>query len=144
MVLDYGGFVRSMALMRIRLSNILSISLVFTCTWVWGRDASALKIWKSKTTVVAAPATEAARATQARNDQSDAAGAQIGMKVPQAPENARALTKHSKLGDSYFERKDYTNALIECQAVLKEDPDNYKAHYMLSKILIALNDFDEA
>src|SRR5262249_8408080 len=133
-----------MALMRIRLSNILSVSLVFACTWVSGTGASALKIWKQKSSTAAAEQSGSANdpvpsatpigtgttslasdSAQASN-QSDAGGRQIGMRVPQAPENARVLTRHSKLGDAYFERKDYTNALIECQAVLKEDPDNYK------------------
>src|SRR5277367_6101507 len=57
---------------------------------------------------------------------------------------AHLVSKHTELGDGYFNNRDYTNALIEYETVLKTDKDNFKAHFMLGKVLMGLSDFEEA
>jgi tetratricopeptide (TPR) repeat protein len=57
---------------------------------------------------------------------------------------ARPIARHTELADTFFSRRDYTNALIEYQTVVKEDPNNFKAHFMLGKVLMGMSDFEEA
>lgn len=59
-------------------------------------------------------------------------------------DKAKTTEKHMKLGDMFFERHDYTNALIEYEEVVKVDPRNFKAHWMLGKVLMGMSDFEEA
>ena len=56
----------------------------------------------------------------------------------------KEIDRHTKLGDMFFGRHDYTNSLIEFEIVLKNDPENFKAHYMLGKILMGMADYSEA
>ncbi|MEZ4535411.1 MAG: tetratricopeptide repeat protein [Cyanobacteriota/Melainabacteria group bacterium] len=60
------------------------------------------------------------------------------------PEKASKIEKHLKLGDMFFKRRDLTNAMLEYEDVVKVDPDNFKAHFMLGKVLMAMSDFEEA
>ena len=50
----------------------------------------------------------------------------------------KEIERHTKLGDMFFNRHDYTNSLIEFEIVLKSDAENFKAHYMLGKILMGM------
>jgi tetratricopeptide (TPR) repeat protein len=63
---------------------------------------------------------------------------------PLSPEQAHIVNKHTKLGDDFFASKDYTNAMIEFSQVVKADPDNFKGHFMLGKVLLNMNDCAEA
>ena len=54
------------------------------------------------------------------------------------------IGKHTKMGDTFFQRRDFTNAMIEYQDIVKLDSENTKAHYMLGKILMAMSDYEEA
>ncbi len=68
-------------------------------------------------------------------------------KVPLDPvkeDKNKQIERHTKLGDMFFARHDYTNSLIEFEMVLKADPDNFKGHYMLGKILMGMADYSEA
>src|SRR5690606_1236036 len=51
-----------------------------------------------------------------------------GYREPQelSPEKAKKILKHTKLGDMFFERKDFTNALLEYQTLAEIDKQNFK------------------
>jgi Flp pilus assembly protein TadD, contains TPR repeats len=59
-------------------------------------------------------------------------------------EQTGAIEKHFKLGDTFFERRDFTNALLEYEAIVSLDKQNLKAHYMLGKTLMNMSDFSES
>ncbi|HNM51078.1 MAG TPA: tetratricopeptide repeat protein, partial [Candidatus Obscuribacter sp.] len=56
----------------------------------------------------------------------------------------KQIEKHTRLGDMFFARRDFTNALIEYEDVLKLSADNFKSHYMLGKVLMSMADYEEA
>jgi len=60
------------------------------------------------------------------------------------PEAAAQVEKHTAIGDGFYDRHDYTNALIEYEDVVKVDEHNFKAHFMLGKVLMGMSDFEEA
>ena len=74
-------------------------------------------------------------------------GEDSGQAIDEALEDERnnsdlnkQIDKHVRLGDMFFHRRDYTNALIEYEEVLKLSPENFKAHFMLGKVLMSIAD----
>lgn len=66
-----------------------------------------------------------------------------------SPEINQALAKtdvgrSSILAKEFFEKRDYTNAFLECQEALRAGPQTYVAHYLLGSVLMGLLDFSAA
>ncbi len=61
-----------------------------------------------------------------------------------SPQTAASIERHQHLGNQFFKSKDFTNALLEYQMVLRLDPDNFEGHFNLGKTLLAVCDYEEA
>ncbi|HOL47673.1 MAG TPA: tetratricopeptide repeat protein [bacterium] len=58
--------------------------------------------------------------------------------------NEQNSRTHYKLGISYFEKKDYRNAIVSFEEAIKFDPSNANAYYSLGTVYLAIGNYVEA